>query len=737
MSSLIRSCLAAFAVVAVVECAMGAPVASAQELPTTGHYVCCKCGSFFEHDEWTWGLDRSVIALCPDCAAEYEADYGSLEEAAAMLAEDIRGMHARSKQKRSAYNDWVERYDAARDSIWGFQGSLAKTSVSMLGIAAAGAGGSQWKSLAKASQGLQWTQTGLDLAQGPDDWMNWAGAGTEIFGTGPLLEMYADEFFQDAIKNAVHTYQQTGDAHLFQSQIGRAAAERMGVSNFAEGLNKYSERMNQLGAFLDLIGCLRAAWDMGNAIADWRLAWKNTAELDQELKDIDDQIEALGNMRQCILGEIERRNNDDGDGGGDGGGDVRSDHLSANLSLIPAWQDPPLQNEDSLELEPLEPLREPDGPHPADVTMWRASQQIEALKAKIEETQVEFARDVLPNSLVLLAIAVQGNQEHAGVVSRLCAETLPAFRTFETDVADILRDCRTLIQDLHEDTVNLGENEEDRARFKFLNSSVTFQIADWVPALESWGWSGVVPAGAGAKGRIDIESIDGLRLLPAGSYDVMWAPGYAQYEQPVLLAKALDIKDGDIVEIRVDSGARIEAAVWVQPLDGSWGWWGAAPAGDPGGWNARINWHERGDVPLVLPPGNYDIYWAQGFYQRDTPVRIASNITIGAGELKAIRVNTGVRLNDLPVSGTGVSGTGDPPVVLPAFDPNWGWWAVVPVGGGEDDWINYSRGVLTQPLVVPPGTYDILYDAGLSSETVRFAENVVVKEGQLVSIPVR
>jgi hypothetical protein len=59
---------------------------------------------------------------------------------------------------------------------------------------------------------------------------------------------------------------------------------------------------------------------------------------------------------------------------------------------------------------------------------------------------------------------------------------------------------------------------------------------------------------------------------------------------------------------------------------------------------------------------------------------------------------------------------------------------VVPVGGGEDDWVNRSKGDITQPLVVAPGTYDILFDGGLSAEPVRMAEKVTVLEGQLVEI---
>jgi len=719
MSSLIRSCLAAFAVVAVVECAMGAPVASAQELPTTGHYVCCKCGSFFEHDEWTWGLDRSVIALCPDCAAEYEADYGSLEEAATALGDQIHELGVKGRQLHSAYSTAVQDWDGEWNEFWGTTDEQAWRGGTLVGF------GNALVAVALLRPGsskiLQYANTGMQIGQSPTGWTNWTGLGLNLLSERELLELLSRLQYDTAFWETLH---ETGNAAPTDAIARHWARYQNQLDDIAKG----AKAAQILGAAVDLYDYAQACDALSTNITDWLVARKEALRLKAEIDEVIALIEALTAEKQCILGEIERRNNDSGDGGGDGNDNGDGERSGPSAFPHASWeQDPPAQVDEVVDFGPLP---EPDPTQPDAAVMERLQNSLVTLKSQIEETRARYLSHVVPFVITLRAADVV--EEDAPVVDMVCRDAFWHVQKYDELLADVTDAGRGIVQQFHHDTLDLYETEENRERFEFFGSAIRFSVTDWVPKFESWGWSGVVPAGAGAKGRIDIESIDGLRLLPAGSYDVMWAPGYAQYEQPVLLAKALDIKDGDIVEIRVDSGARIEAAVWVQPLDGSWGWWGAAPAGDPGGWNARINWHERGDVPLVLPPGNYDIYWAQGFYQRDTPVRIASNITIGAGELKAIRVNTGVRLNDLPVSGTG-----DPPVVLPAFDPNWGWWAVVPVGGGEDDWINYSRGVLTQPLVVPPGTYDILYDAGLSSETVRFAENVVVKEGQLVSIPVR
>jgi hypothetical protein len=73
---------------------------------------------------------------------------------------------------------------------------------------------------------------------------------------------------------------------------------------------------------------------------------------------------------------------------------------------------------------------------------------------------------------------------------------------------------------------------------------------------------------------------------------------------------------------------------------------------------------------------------------------------------------------------------------LPKLDPDYGWWAVVTPGGGENDWVNYSRRIADEPLVVSPGTYDILWDAGLNSDAVRIAEKVTVRPGILIEVAV-
>jgi hypothetical protein len=320
-------------------------------------------------------------------------------------------------------------------------------------------------------------------------------------------------------------------------------------------------------------------------------------------------------------------------------------------------------------------------------------------------------------------LASEGSEVDAEEVSKRCTELLPRFQTFASHTADLIAAAHSIVEDVYHGTRNFGETDEERARFQFTNSGVVLDRSEELPDLDpGWGWWRVVPSGADPNLRFDLYDSDTRHMVLPGSYDIYWAHGLPQRERPIAIQRNLEIKGGEFPTVRVDSGAKIVAAEWVPAIADGWGWWGAVPAG--GAWSDRVNWRGPADAPIVLAPGEYDILWAQGIYQRERPVRIASNVTIGAGELKSVSVNTGIRLRD---GGARVPGAA-------AFDPDWGWWAIVPVGGGDDDWINYSRGDTAAPLVVPPGTYDILWDAGLGTDTIRVAERVVVRAGELVEV---
>jgi hypothetical protein len=80
------------------------------------------------------------------------------------------------------------------------------------------------------------------------------------------------------------------------------------------------------------------------------------------------------------------------------------------------------------------------------------------------------------------------------------------------------------------------------------------------------------------------------------------------------------------------------------PLDPSSGWWGAVFAGEPP--DPRYNWYEgRSDLPLVLPPYTYDVYWQP---DRSTPPQLkAEDVLVGPGQLVEVVIGP-LDLNDGP-----------------------------------------------------------------------------------------
>jgi hypothetical protein len=51
--------------------------------------------------------------------------------------------------------------------------------------------------------------------------------------------------------------------------------------------------------------------------------------------------------------------------------------------------------------------------------------------------------------------------------------------------------------------------------------------------------------------------------------------------------------------------------------------------------------------------------------------------------------------------------------------------------------VNWSKGDTNYPLLVPPGTYDIVWQQDLSHQRVKLQQNVTVPDGRLVEVPVR
>lgn len=240
--------------------------------------------------------------------------------------------------------------------------------------------------------------------------------------------------------------------------------------------------------------------------------------------------------------------------------------------------------------------------------------------------------------------------------------------------------------------------EANRLTTVDVDSGVRIEVAAWVPPRdENYGWWGAANAGSTGAGEPVTrdqmvnwtKSADAL-LLPPGEYDIYWVQDYDTLDRPILLGRGVRVDAGLPAVVRADSGVRIEVAAWVPPRDENYGWWGAAPAGSPA--DQLVNWTKSADA-LLLPPGDYDVYWAQDYDTLDTPIQLANRVQVTAGEVETVEADTGVRL--------------DVAEWVPARDPDYGWWGAVRAGDPPDKRVNWSQGA--DALLLPAGVYDVYW----------------------------
>lgn len=176
------------------------------------------------------------------------------------------------------------------------------------------------------------------------------------------------------------------------------------------------------------------------------------------------------------------------------------------------------------------------------------------------------------------------------------------------------------------------------------NTGVEMHRAKWVPKFDSSGWWGAAPHGSSA--RVNWASAQNLVLLEPGTYDIMWRQRYGV--DPFVLADSIRVTTGTFSSVAADSGIALEMAPWVPAFDSS-GWWGAVPKGEKP--SKRVNWNS-GPLPLVLPAGEFDLYWRQSY--ADPPIPLFRSLSTKPGELTTGRVDGGIAVEDATVLSPGV-----------------------------------------------------------------------------------
>lgn len=251
-----------------------------------------------------------------------------------------------------------------------------------------------------------------------------------------------------------------------------------------------------------------------------------------------------------------------------------------------------------------------------------------------------------------------------------------------------------------------------------LGSGIRLNVAEWVPPRDrSYGWAGIVRAGDPPAKRVNWTKTGDKLLAPAGLYDVYWVQDYDTRERPILLASKVEVKPGQIAHVGADSGIAAAAAPWVPKRDRSYGYLGIVRAGGPP--NELVNWTKTGDS-LLAPPGSYDLYWVQDYDTRERPMLLASALEVKPGERRVVSVDSGIRLKV--------------PAGTPPLDKSYGWWAAVPSGAKAKRWVNMVKGKLDEPLLVPPGRYDLFCRRNYEDKPHCIAAAVAVSGNRLVEV---
>lgn len=209
------------------------------------------------------------------------------------------------------------------------------------------------------------------------------------------------------------------------------------------------------------------------------------------------------------------------------------------------------------------------------------------------------------------------------------------------------------------------------------------------------------------KGTSTFETLK----VPVGKYDLYW---YATSEHaPLVLARGLEIGDKQSVTWELDTGISLERGKGI-PAQLSSGWWGATLPGQAP--VRRVNWTASSDR-LLLPPGEYDVYWTYG--RGHLAVRIASGVSVKAKSWSPVRIASGLGVKLSPA--------------FPKIHGEKGWLAAAIAD--TDDLVDLRFGNETNiPLVLPPGKFDLIVQFDGKTQPQRLSTRIAVPAASVTEV---
>ena len=254
--------------------------------------------------------------------------------------------------------------------------------------------------------------------------------------------------------------------------------------------------------------------------------------------------------------------------------------------------------------------------------------------------------------------------------------------------------------------------EEGKPSAVVLRTGLGLQLAKGAAKPLSWF---VLPSDAGFTTPVaqrDGGSTDLLWLVP-GKYDVYYIQSAEHRNRPLLLARAIAVKEGELAPVLVEqTEVGIQLASWAALPDKDYGWWGLVQSGDAPAYTLiRSPKAEK----LSVPPGTYDFYWVQDYDHRDKPLLLAEKVELKANTPVALPADSGIQLQTASW--------------VPVRDKDYGWWGVTAAGEQPSQRIQWSKSA--DALLLPPGKYDVYWvqDYDHKDHALLLHDGVQVKAG--------
>jgi len=247
---------------------------------------CCRCESFYKLSDEGFGYLRHHIGFCPKCMAEMG---GNPEEFLTRLKGRLKGLSdAALLTNQQARKSDLAR-DAARDSIYGREGSATGFFTALIGLASEGAGGAIKKVGTGVKKGLGYYNKAADTLEGDMGWVLNEGKGWVEDKTVGAAKNKA--VFKTATAMGNSHFKATGDARgATQKFLGAHGDLKKGVS-LLESAIKFYEKTDKLA----------------NGIQDYLEHRADAERLHKEWIDLTDQMDAVQKEMDKLMHCLERQ----------------------------------------------------------------------------------------------------------------------------------------------------------------------------------------------------------------------------------------------------------------------------------------------------------------------------------------------------------------------------------------------------------------------------------------------